>query len=503
MKKDIYKEIGKKRWLFDVTRKFNWFVQNTQIQANSSQALKKYLGFDSSLKNYLILNGDEYYTEEDSDRYNLLLDNFFSKDNQFFEKFSKRVFKIADKVYSYRDRLRSINFGKYSHRDLADEIEKFQEVYKLSFAPAFSRPDTYLEKKLKAKLKKELGVNDKRVEELFSKIAAYSPLGELAYTEEPLDLLKIAKEIKENSFDLTNLPKRIKEELEEHVSKYAWMKGPELTEVVAFTEVEYLDRLKNLLTKNIGSEIKRILTLRKDILKEYGGVLKKISKYPRIRALAEAVRNFMFLRTYTTEASISLFYVGRHALLKEAAARVNLSPEQIVMLTSKEIESLLLGAKLNVAKLINQRLSGYAIIWIEGEVSTFFGKEAIKLQKWAASKYKGITKFRETNIIKGTPASLGKVKGQVKVLSSHLEVGKVNSGDILVTSMTTPDYIIAMEKAAAFVTDEGGITCHAAIVAREFGVPCVVGTGNATSLLKDGDLVEVDANEGRVRILKS
>lgn len=69
----------------------------------------------------------------------------------------------------------------------------------------------------------------------------------------------------------------------------------------------------------------------------------------------------------------------------------------------------------------------------------------------------------------------------------------------MVSTMTFPHFIPAMEKAGAFITDEGGILCHAAIVAREMGKPCIIGTGNATRVLKDGDLVEVDAERGIVR----
>jgi pyruvate,water dikinase len=74
-----------------------------------------------------------------------------------------------------------------------------------------------------------------------------------------------------------------------------------------------------------------------------------------------------------------------------------------------------------------------------------------------------------------------------------------HKGQILVAGMTRPDYVSYMEKAAAFVTDGGGILCHAAIIAREMGKPCIVGTQIATKVLKDGDLVEVDAKNGVVR----
>ncbi|GAG17127.1 unnamed protein product, partial [marine sediment metagenome] len=73
---------------------------------------------------------------------------------------------------------------------------------------------------------------------------------------------------------------------------------------------------------------------------------------------------------------------------------------------------------------------------------------------------------------------------------------------ILVTNMTTPDLMQAIEKVVAIVTDEGGILCHAAIVSREFGIPCVIATKIATKVLKDGDLVEVDADKGIVKIIK-
>ena len=80
---------------------------------------------------------------------------------------------------------------------------------------------------------------------------------------------------------------------------------------------------------------------------------------------------------------------------------------------------------------------------------------------------------------------------------------KISVGDILVSPMTRPDFVPAMKKAVAFITDEGGITCHAAIVAREMKKPCIIGTKIATQLLKDGMEVEVDANKGIVKIIKN
>jgi len=104
--------------------------------------------------------------------------------------------------------------------------------------------------------------------------------------------------------------------------------------------------------------------------------------------------------------------------------------------------------------------------------------------------------------IKGLGVFLGKAKAKVKVCSGAKEaLTKVKKGDILVCGMTLPDYVPAMKKSAVIITDEGGITCHAAIISRELEIPCIVGTRIATQVLKDGDLVEVDAERGIVKII--
>lgn len=103
------------------------------------------------------------------------------------------------------------------------------------------------------------------------------------------------------------------------------------------------------------------------------------------------------------------------------------------------------------------------------------------------------------NQVTGQIAKKGLVQGKVRVLNFKKEIPLLKKGEILVTSMTTPDYLPAMYNAVGFVTDEGGITCHAAIVARELGKPCVIGTKFATQIFKTGDMVELDANKGIVK----
>lgn len=107
-------------------------------------------------------------------------------------------------------------------------------------------------------------------------------------------------------------------------------------------------------------------------------------------------------------------------------------------------------------------------------------------------------KISDAPILVGSPASPGIGTGAVKILKSPKEISKVQKGDVLVAPMTSPDYVPAMKKAAAIVTDEGGQTSHAAIVSRELGVPCVVGTKEATKKLKEGQIVTVDGEKGQI-----
>ncbi|MCI6931063.1 MAG: phosphoenolpyruvate synthase [Methanobrevibacter boviskoreani] len=101
-------------------------------------------------------------------------------------------------------------------------------------------------------------------------------------------------------------------------------------------------------------------------------------------------------------------------------------------------------------------------------------------------------------IIKGLGASPGMASGSVKIILDLDELDKIEDGDIMVTTMTTPDMVPAMRKSSGIITDEGGVTCHASIISRELGIPCVVGTGEATNVLNDKQEVTIDGKKGLV-----
>jgi len=105
---------------------------------------------------------------------------------------------------------------------------------------------------------------------------------------------------------------------------------------------------------------------------------------------------------------------------------------------------------------------------------------------------------RGRELVHGLGAAPGEASGSVRVISDLEQASELRDGEVLVTHMTAPDWVPLMRRAAAIATDSGGMTCHAAIVSRELGIPCVVGTGEATKILRDGEVVTVDAAAGVV-----
>jgi len=136
-----------------------------------------------------------------------------------------------------------------------------------------------------------------------------------------------------------------------------------------------------------------------------------------------------------------------------------------------------------------------------GGVDIFSGQEAQEFLDTCVKKDKKSEQVKNVKEINGVCACPGKAKGVVRIVNRAIDMEKMQYGDILVSLATTPSIVSAMKKAAAIITDEGGLTCHASIVSRELNIPCVIGTKFATQVLQDGRKVEVDATRGVIKII--
>ena len=166
-------------------------------------------------------------------------------------------------------------------------------------------------------------------------------------------------------------------------------------------------------------------------------------------------------------------------------ANVLLADELLTLPSIEEIEKRMLG-----------------VLLVDGK-EIFIGSPAEYRKKHPELEFVGISvEVVRVTEVRGQIAQKGRVVGKVRIVKNRAQAGEVEEGDVIVSPMTTPDFIVGMHKAAAFVTDEGGIVCHAAIVAREMKKPCIIGTKIGSQVFKDGDLVEVNADKGIVRILE-
>ncbi len=149
---------------------------------------------------------------------------------------------------------------------------------------------------------------------------------------------------------------------------------------------------------------------------------------------------------------------------------------------------------------IESRKKFFVLQMLNGQLKTYLGHQGKRIVEKELPKEKSV----KTKQVSGVVACAGKIiMGRVRLVRKQADMAKMKKGDVLVSPMTTPRLMQAVRLASAIITDEGGITSHAAIVSRELGIPCIIGTKIATKVFKDGDLVEVDANKGIVRLVSS
>ncbi len=181
---------------------------------------------------------------------------------------------------------------------------------------------------------------------------------------------------------------------------------------------------------------------------------------------------------------------------KELSKKVKIKPELLLSLTRDELNNYFDNGKMPSKNELEKRYKfSISILNSDKVLNIFTGNTAKQMEKELIS-------IQHSDEIKGQTAFAGIARGQVLVILDPKQPKGFKRGDILVTGMTRPEYLPIMKKAAAFVTDAGGMLSHAAITARELKKPCIVGTKVASKVLKDGDMVEVDANKGIVRKIK-
>lgn len=209
----------------------------------------------------------------------------------------------------------------------------------------------------------------------------------------------------------------------------------------------------------------------------------------------ESVRKCIFIDNYAADLYLKLDSIMTNYLYR----KFHINPKDLAMYSFTELKKLIKNKLRLTTNDLEERKKFRIMVQINGSIGMFYGQDNFE-------KIKSISQentYLKTTIISGIVASRGIAKGNVVIVKGIKDIDKVKKGNILVASTTRPDLMVALRRCAAIVTDIGGITSHAAIISRELKIPCIVGTKIATKVLKDGDLVEVDANNGVAKILNN
>ena len=244
----------------------------------------------------------------------------------------------------------------------------------------------------------------------------------------------------------------------------------------------------------IEKEIKETLSREKELIKEKDKSSKKVKLEKRDKIIFKLFGIFSHYIDLRKESMIRQAY-SMDKLIREIAKRSKYTLDHLRHMRNNEVIDILEGKDVNLAEVEKRRLC-YAAYYTPNSDSIYSGKEALDI-------YNAWLKSFDLKEIKGQVASfpVDEISGEVCVV---IDVHKDNfkPGTILVTTMTRPEFMPLMRKAKAVITDEGGVTCHAAIVSRELKIPCIIGTKNSTRMLKNKDFVKMNLKKGSVKIMK-
>lgn len=296
--------------------------------------------------------------------------------------------------------------------------------------------------------------------------------------QETIDLKIIAKASR------TGMPtQNVEELLKKHVEKYAWFgthhwEGPVYTIEAARSSLEEIQKRQERIVDEPSD------TAQLDD--------------PTWRWFETS----LYWRTHCAELTASVVFASR-SRLTNIAERFGLSYDELLQCSAAEIVTALdtKSDLPNADVRMTRRDHGYGCIVDEHHIEHLF--QGDELDEWIKTVEQPLEAMGETRSLKGMVACLGQtVQGTARVvLSPRDHSASFQDGDILVAFETTPDYVPLMKRAAAIVTEHGGITSHAAIVARELGVPCLIGVKNVTRLIRDGNQVTIDTQAQTLTLL--
>lgn len=281
-----------------------------------------------------------------------------------------------------------------------------------------------------------------------------------------------------------------------YLKKYDWLTTFILTPLLPMTYDELVRRVKDAKKSGLKETFELQAKANRKNQKLAKDILRLVQRDHQLLRDIENARELGYVLTAGIEEAYiaSSRYLG---FMQLVAKRIGVKFEDTKYLLSSEIITALEEQKKILPKMMNERRKGFAMMVLNGKQYMATGIKGHQISQWVDEALNAVdASVRE---FKGQTACKGFSRAKVRIALQPSEAHTLKEGEILVCPMTNPDYVPAMKRASAIVTDEGGLLSHAAIMSRELGRPCVIGTKIATKVLKNGDMVEVDATNGIVR----
>jgi len=418
------------------------------------------------------------------------------KDIDSINKISKEHVKIEEEI----DEIwASINL-KESDKELIKEFKKMLiAVEKWWFYATYGEDKgMYLGELAINKFMQTRNIDSLKAREIVNTLA--HPNEKSIFTQERIDFLETALDLLERNVKKKEIinDKKFDKNYLSYFSKYFFNKTDFNDRRIITKELfaeEICKEIKNKTKQQVKAELDKIILDNDKLMRDKHQLDEKINLSGDEKKYISAVGEMITLLDYRKRDMMKHFYYI-FSILHEFAKRFNVKYGDLSYLTISELVDFTDG-KIKIESLdLDKRRKKTIIIFQENSSETFIhGDDAERISGLAMHK---------GNEIKGNVASKNKdniVRGIARIIKNPAKEN-FNSGEILVTSMTRIEYVPLMKKAQAIVTDEGGIACHAAIVSRELGVPCIIGTKVATREIKTGDEIEMDMKTGKVKIIK-
>ncbi|MDP2944680.1 MAG: PEP-utilizing enzyme [bacterium] len=322
----------------------------------------------------------------------------------------------------------------------------------------------------------------------------------ITWTEKRRDALyKLAAGIYQRREKPANLSRPSLVEINGYVRKWGWSyygyTGPE------YSKQNALEEIKIILDKNSdpARQLKRIKNGHQDKIKEQKALARKLNLNFEEQYFIRAARDFSYTKAYRANLmSLACYTISK--LLLDFVKKENYSLNQIGVCTVREVTAYLKEKRpLPPVSVLNKRRQYSLLISQEKNDRVLVGRMAASWVKNNVIREKVDKNLKE---LTGTVTCTGKVQkisGFTRVVVSSRDLHKVGNGDILISATTIPDYVPAMRRAGAIVTETGGLTCHAAIMSRELDKPCLVGVKHLLQVFKDGIRAEVDMEKGIIK----